>query len=121
MENTNLTGNPMTTIMHRQILKSPGIHKQAHLTYLILSHLPKTLRQSNFNHKLGYMKETPEQPRRNRQRSIIWFNPPFSKSVKTYMERNFLSLIDKNSPPHHKLHKLFNRNTVKVIYSCMAM
>ena len=34
------------------------------------------LRHSNFNHKLGYMKETPQQARRrNSQRSIIWFNP----------------------------------------------
>jgi hypothetical protein len=31
--------------------------------------------------KLGYMKKTPQQPRGNRQRSIIWFNPPFSNSV----------------------------------------
>ena len=35
-----------------------------------------------------------QQPRRNRQRSIIWFNPPFSKSVKT------------NIGPHHKLPKI---------------
>ena len=29
----------------------------------------KALRHSNFNHTLGYMKQTLQQPRRNRQRS----------------------------------------------------
>ena len=30
-----------------------------------------------------------------------------------------MSLIDKHFPPHHKLHKLFNRNNVKISYSCL--
>ena len=33
----------------------------------------------NFSHKLEYMPHVTQQPRRNRQRNIIWFNPPFSK------------------------------------------
>ncbi len=65
------------------------------------------------------MKQAPQKTRRNRQRNIIWFNPPFSKNVKTNIARNFLCLIDKHFPPNHKLHKIFNRNTVKVSYSCM--
>ncbi len=32
---------------------------------------------------------------------------------------NVLHVIDKHFPPNHKLHKIFNRNTVKVSYSCM--
>ncbi len=39
------------------------------------------LRHSNFDHKLDYMKQAPQKTRRNRQRNIIWFNPPFSKNV----------------------------------------
>ena len=31
----------------------------------------------------------------------------------------FLMLIDKHFPKHHKLRKVFNRNNVKVSYSCM--
>ncbi len=65
------------------------------------------------------MKQALQKTRRNRQRNIIWFNPPFSKNVKTNIARNFLCLIDKHFPPNHKLHKIFNRNTVKVSYSCM--
>ena len=30
----------------------------------------------------------------------------------------FLQLIDTHFPPANKLHKIFNRNTVKVSYSC---
>ena len=30
----------------------------------------------------------------------------------------FLKLLDKHFPRHHKLHKIFNRNTVKKSYSC---
>ena len=58
-------------------------------------------------------------PRRNRQRNVIWFNPPFSKNVKTNIACSFLHLVDTHFPAGHKLHKIFNRNTVKVSYSCM--
>ena len=49
---------------------------------------------------------------------IIWFNPPYSKSVKTNIGKIFLNLIKKHFPPHHKFHKLFDKNTVKISYSC---
>ena len=35
------------------------------------------------------------------------------------MGKCFLKLIDKHFPKHHKFRKLFNRNTVKVSYSCL--
>ena len=34
--------------------------------------------------------------------------------------QTFLKLIDKHFPPSNKLHKLFNRHTVRVSYSCMT-
>ena len=78
------------------------------------------LGHSSFSHKLEYMPHVTQQPRRNRQRNIIWFNPPFSKNVKTNIVRSFLKLIDTHFPIGNKLHKIFNRNTVKVSYSCMS-
>ena len=57
--------------------------------------------------------------RRNRARNIIWFNPPFSKSVSTNVAKYFLDLIEKHFPIRHKFRKLFNRNNLKVSYSCM--
>ena len=52
-------------------------------------------------------------------RNIIWFNPPFSKTVRTNVAQTFLQLIDKHFPPKNPLHKIFNRNNIKVSYSCM--
>ena len=57
--------------------------------------------------------------RKNRKRDIIWFNPPFSKSVSTNVGKYFLSLIDKHFPRHHKFRKIFNRNTLKISYACL--
>ena len=57
--------------------------------------------------------------RRKRSRNVIWFNPPFCNSVETKVGRVFLNLIDKHFGRNHKYHKIFNRNTIKVSYSCM--
>ena len=57
---------------------------------------------------------------RNRSRNIIWFNPPFSQNVKTNIGKLFLKLAKKHFPKHHRLHKIFNPNTVKLCYSCMS-
>ena len=46
-----------------------------------------------------------------RKRNILWF--------KTNLAKQFLKLIPKHFPKHHKFHKLFNKNNVKVSYSCM--
>lgn len=56
---------------------------------------------------------------RSRSRKIIWFNPPYSLNVKTNVARKFLNIVDKNFPKKHRLHKLFNRNNLKVSYSCL--
>ena len=52
-------------------------------------------------------------------RNIIWFNPPFSQNVRTNITKLFHCLIDKHFPKSHKLHKIFNRNNLKVSYSCI--
>ena len=49
----------------------------------------------------------------------IWFNPPYSLNVKTNVGKEFLKLVDKAFPPDNPLHKIFNRQTVKVGYMCM--
>ena len=56
---------------------------------------------------------------RKRKRNIIWFNPPYSKNVQTNIGKAFFKLLDKNFPKSNKLHKIFNRNTIKISYSCM--
>ena len=53
------------------------------------------------------------------KRQIIWFNPPFNLKIKIKIGKLFLNPLEKHFPSHNKLHKLFNRNTVKISYSCM--
>ena len=40
-------------------------------------------------------------------------------NVATNVAKTFLSLIDKHFPKNKKLSKIFNRNTIKVSYSCL--
>ena len=75
------------------------------------------LKFSGFNENIQFT-STPL-PRRNRNRKIIWFNPPYSVNVKTNIGRILVRLIDKHFPRHHKYRKLFNRNNIKISYSCM--
>ena len=76
-------------------------------------------------HKIGYaykLKFNPAPPRppdqHRRWRNIIWFNPPLNKNVQTNIGRALINLIDKCFSTGHKLRKVFNRNTVKLNYSC---
>ena len=57
--------------------------------------------------------------RRNRKSNIVWFNPPFSESVKNNIGKEFLKLVNKHFLPHHHVRKVCNHNTQKVSYSCM--
>ena len=71
----------------------------------------KALDDSGFSYKLHY--ERPSQPKvskRTRKRNIIWFNPPYDLDI---------YILDKCFPATNKLNKIFNRNTVKLSYSCM--
>ena len=81
----------------------------------------RALQQSGFDHKLEYdpPKETNSRKKKTRRRQITWFNPPFSQNVSTNIGRKFLLLLDNCIPPGHPLHKLLNRNTVKISYRTM--
>ena len=76
------------------------------------------LKKSGFNTKLDYTPR-PTRRTRRRKREVIWYNPPFDLQVKTNIGRTFLRLIDKHFPPHHRLHTVINRSTVKINYCCM--
>ena len=55
---------------------------------------------------------------RSRKRNIIWFNPPYNAAVSTNIGKQFLALITKHFPRHSRLSKIFNKNTIKLSYSC---
>ena len=50
--------------------------------------------------------------------TIMWYTPPYNAAAKTNLGKQFLQLIDRHFPKGHKLHKIINRNTVKISYSC---
>ena len=74
------------------------------------------LKESGFRTKLSFLQPTVN--RRTRSRKIVWFNPPYNAAVTTNIGKRFLALIDKNFPRNNRYHKIFNRNTVKLSYSC---
>ena len=77
----------------------------------------QVLKASGYDENLIY---SPNQPKKtNRSRKVVWYNPPFELQVKTNVAKHFLHLVKKHFPPRHKLHKILNKNTVKVSYSCM--
>ena len=53
-----------------------------------------------------------------RKRNISWFNPPYTTTVTAKIGKFFLQLIKKSSLKEHKFQKTFNRNTLKLSYSC---
>ena len=81
----------------------------------------EALKKSGYNHQLTYQKSINNKSKdtKRRKRKIIWFNPPYSKNVWTKVGNQFLKLINKHFPRHHKFYKLFNKNNVKASYSCM--
>ena len=77
-------------------------------------HYEDALKRSRHTSNFTYMANgtsTPQQSirlhhRKNRQRKIIWFNPPCSSNVQTNVGKSFLGLITR-----HKYHKLFSTRT----------
>ena len=77
--------------------------------------------KSGFDGNMSFIDPATRKNKRKRIRNnFIWFNQPFDKDVTTNVAKRFLQLIDKHLPKGHALHKLFNRKTVKVSYSCMS-
>ena len=77
------------------------------------------LHKSGYKSSLKYSEEILHCNIMKRTRNIIWLNPPFSHNVKTKVGKSFFRLLDKHFTKSHSLYKIFNRNNVKVSYSCM--
>ena len=106
--------NPNNTplYIHSQSNHPPSITKQ--LTNRRLSNLSckrnefnktkslyeSAMKNSWFNYSIKF--EAPlENTRENRNRKVIWFNPPYSLNVKTNIGKVFLKLVRKHFPPGH--------------------
>ena len=78
----------------------------------------EVLKSSGFLQSLSYIRPK-QHSKKNRSRNILWFNPQFSKTVKTNVGKQFLSLIDKHFTVNNPWCRIFNRGTIKVSYSCI--
>ena len=81
-----------------------------------------TLNKSGFQEKSSYtsaQNKNDENGNKQQKRKIIWYNPPYSANIKTNIGKTFVNLIKKHFPKTNKLHKIFNKNTVKISYSRM--
>ena len=72
-----------------------------------------------YTNKLTYnMKQTNNNKKKSEHKhTLICFNPPDSKNLKTNIAKHFLSLIDCHFPREHKYHTIFNQNNVKISYT----
>ena len=79
-----------------------------------------SLKNSGFNEPISYntSQNNSQASSRQRNRKVIWFNPPYNERVKTNIGKNFLALLRKHFPPQHRYHTIFNKNKVKISYSC---
>ena len=82
------------------------------------------LKKSGHNAELTYEKPMDDKKSdtkapRKRKRNVLWYNPPFSRSVQTNIGKRFFALLRKHFGKDSRYRKLFNRNTVKLSYSCM--
>ena len=80
----------------------------------------KALSNSGYNIKMSFVEPKKKKKRRKPRNNIIWFNPPYDQCVSTDIGRKYLQLIDRHFPENHPYHSLFNRNTMKLSYSCMG-
>ena len=76
------------------------------------------LKLNGYNYDINYTEEC-KSKKRNRKRNIIWFNPPYCKSVKTNIGKKFLKIVNKYFGKNSKLKKYLNKNNIKLSYSCM--
>ena len=58
----------------------------------------QALKDSGFDHQLKFNENVGKKKKKSRHRKVIWFNPPWSKSLKTPVGKIFLSLLEKHFP-----------------------
>ena len=82
-------------------------------------HYESALKQSGHDEKLMHTERkepvthTAQNNRKNRQRNIIWFNPPYSMNVQTNIGREFLNLVSKHFPKNQPVQQDFQQKQHK--------
>ena len=101
--------------MYCKVVTLESLENPCHTTPRELQYI---LKSNGYNEGIHYIEGQGRKQSKNRSRNIIWFNPPYNQNVRTNIAKSFLCQIDKHFPKSHKFHKIFNRNNLKVSYSC---
>ena len=112
----------LKNIPSQSIRGSPRYLLTKNALITLKSSIRKLSTKSGYRYNLSFNATLNQSPRplRNTKQNITWFNPPYSKNMETNVGKCFPSLIDMHFPKSNPLHKIFNRNTLKLSYSCMG-
>ena len=78
----------------------------------------QALKEAGYNNNLEFTETPSTNNKRKRSRKIVWFNPPYSNEVSTNITKLFNNIIAKHFKPGTLMGKLFNKNNLKLSYSC---
>ncbi len=107
--------NPLLPIVINHIIFQLSSNEE--VFNLSKSTYEEALQLSGFSQPLSFQTAI-NKNKSTRKRKTIWYNPLYNKSVSTNIGRHFLHLMEKHFLSHHSLSKIFNKNTIKVSYSC---
>ena len=79
----------------------------------------KALKNSGYVSSFTFQQKQPKRKSRVRKKNMVWFNSPYSDSIKTNIGKEFFRLLSKHFPNHHKLQKICNKKCVKLSCNCM--
>ena len=82
--------------------------------YKVKSVSQSVLKDSGHCSLMSYNNSNTQNARRNRNRKVIWFNPPYSQNVKTNIGKLFIKLVRKHFSKNSKYHMILNLNTLKL-------
>ena len=79
----------------------------------------KALNECGYRYTLHYEPPTTNKRKKQPTEQHTLVQPPIQQKRQHQYRTQFLALVDKHVPKDHKLRKIFNRNTIKISYSCM--
>ena len=76
------------------------------------------LNDSRHFSSVSYNNSNTQNARRNRNRKVIWLNPPYNQNVKTNIGKLLIKLVRTHFTKNNKYHKIFNLNSLNLSYCC---
>ena len=119
-KNSNHPGHITKEIPHMVNKRLQELSKNNNAFDLQREDYQAALDRSGYKHQLKYNKtENRSKKKKTRKRKIIYFQPPFCKSVTTKVGKLFLNIVKTTFTKDHPLNKILNPNSIKVSYCCL--